>query len=194
MIRYEDVVQQRDGDVVAGATVTIYDTGTTDLVTIYSDDGITPKDNPTTTDADGVYFFWAAAGTYDIRVQVGSVVKTTPAVSLAVGTAASGEVVFPAAIIEKAVAVAALDVDASLGNYFSKTVSGPTTLTFSNEAAVASFSLEITNSGGAQTLTWPASVRWPGDTIPTPTTGVDLYVFAYNGAVWRGALAASYVS
>jgi hypothetical protein len=85
MIPYEDVVQQRDGDVVAGATVTIYDTGTTDLVTIYSDDGITPKTNPMTTDADGTYSFWTAAGTYDIRAQVGSVIKTKT-VSLASGS------------------------------------------------------------------------------------------------------------
>jgi hypothetical protein len=99
-----------------------------------------------------------------------------------------------AALIEKVVALAALDVDASLGNFFQKTLSAPSTLTFSNAVAGTSLSLEITNSGGAQTITWPAAVHWPGGTTPTPTAGVDLYVFTYNGTVWRGALSASYAS
>jgi hypothetical protein len=51
--------------------------------------------------------------------------------------------------------------------------------------------LELTD-GGSETLTWPASVEWPGGTQPTLTVGgVDLLTFYTRdgGTTWRGALA-----
>lgn len=92
-------------------------------------------------------------------------------------------------------------IDAGLGSMFYKTVSAPATLTFAvgtaSEQSVVSFTLQITNSGGARTITWPASVVWPTPgTVPTPTTGVDVYTFYTidEGVTWRGALVASYAS
>lgn len=50
------------------ATVTVYDTGTTDLSTIYADSSLTPKSNPFTLDGTiGFWFFYAEAGRYDIK-------------------------------------------------------------------------------------------------------------------------------
>ena len=56
------------GGVGAAAVVTVYDAGTEDLATIYSDDGSTAAGNPLTADAYGRTNFYAANGSYDIKV------------------------------------------------------------------------------------------------------------------------------
>ena len=95
-------------------------------------------------------------------------------------------------------AVAALDIDLSLGNYFTKTISGNSTFTFSNPPAsgtVGSFTLELTHTSG--TVTWPASVKFPLDTAPTLNTGkTHLFVFVTDdgGTRYRGAALADYVN
>jgi len=48
-------------------TVSIFDAGTTNLSTIYSDSAGTSKSNPFTSDADGQWFFYAGNGRYDVR-------------------------------------------------------------------------------------------------------------------------------
>ena len=94
------------------------------------------------------------------------------------------------------VAVAASDIDCSLGNYFTKTSTG-STFTFSNAPAsrAYAFTLEVTHTSGA--ITWPASVKWPGGTAPTLTTGkVHLFVFVTDddGTSWRGVPNINYAS
>ena len=56
------------GGVGAAAVVTVYDAGTEDVSTIYSDDGSTAAGNPLTADAYGRTNFYAANGSYDIKV------------------------------------------------------------------------------------------------------------------------------
>lgn len=69
------------------------------------------------------------------------------------------------------VAVPASDIDCSLGNYFTKTISGNTTFTISNVPISRAYSLvlELTHTSG--TVTWPSSVKFPGDSAPTLTDG-----------------------
>lgn len=95
------------------------------------------------------------------------------------------------------VAVSALDVDCSKGNYFTKTISADSTFTFSNVPAsrAYSFTLEVTHSSGA--ITWPPTVKWPADTAPTLTTAkTHLFMFVTDdgGARWRGAYLADYTN
>ena len=95
------------------------------------------------------------------------------------------------------VAMAALDVDCSAGNYFTKTINGNSTFTFSNVPSSRSFSfvLELTHTSG--TVTWPSSVKFPGDTAPTLTAGkTHLFVFETNdgGTRFRGAALVDYVN
>jgi hypothetical protein len=84
-------------------------------------------------------------------------------------------------------------INLELGNYVSATVTGNTTWTFSNPPAsphAGGFVLELTN-GGAYTMTWPSSVKWPGGSGPTLTaSGVDVLAFLTRdgGTTWRGAL------
>ena len=75
MRHYIDVVENRSGTPIASASVDVYLAGTTTAATIYSDDGVTTKANPLTTDAGGVFDFYVADGRYDLRV-TGTVITT----------------------------------------------------------------------------------------------------------------------
>lgn len=88
------------------------------------------------------------------------------------------------------VAVGALSIDCSAGNYFTKTIAANSTFTFDSVPAsrAFSFTLELTHTSG--TITWPTSVKWPGDTAPTLTTGkTHLFMFVTDdgGTRWRGS-------
>jgi hypothetical protein len=91
---------------------------------------------------------------------------------------------------ETKVAIGASDIDLALGNYFTRTISGTTTLTVSNVPAtgtVGAFVLELTN-GGSATVNWFSGCKWAGGTAPTLTSsGVDLIAFYTHdgGTTWR---------
>lgn len=95
-------------------------------------------------------------------------------------------------------AVSALAIDLSTGNYFTKTISGNSTFTFTNPPAsgtVGSFVLELTHSSG--TVTWPSSVKFPADTAPTLTAGkTHLFMFVTDngGSRYRGASLVDYTN
>lgn len=63
------------------------------------------------------------------------------------------------------------------------------TIAAAPEGKTSAFVLRLTNGGG-KTITWPASVRWPGGTQPTLTTdGVDVLGFlTFDGLVWDAML------
>lgn len=95
------------------------------------------------------------------------------------------------------VAVAALDIDCSAGNYFTKTISANSTFTVSNVPASRSyaFTLELTHTSG--TVTWFSGVQWPGGTAPTLTNGkTSLFVFVTDdgGTRWRGVANVDYTT
>jgi hypothetical protein len=95
------------------------------------------------------------------------------------------------ALIETQVAVAASDINLSLANCFTKTITATTAFTVSNvptSGNLASFILNITN-GGAFSVSWWATVKWPSGASPTLTvSGRDvLGFFTYDGGVtWTG--------
>ena len=89
------------------------------------------------------------------------------------------------------------NIDLSLGNYYTKTLAADWTVTFSNPPASKAYmmALELTN-GGDYAVTWPASVKWNGDTPPTLTSGgTDLIVLITDdgGTTYRGMAATGYV-
>lgn len=92
---------------------------------------------------------------------------------------------------ESKVAMAASDIDCTTGNYFSKTISGTTTLTVSNvptTGTVAAFVLDLTN-GGSATVNWWSGMKWAGGTAPTLTSsGRDVLGFFTHdgGTTWNG--------
>ena len=72
MERMEEHAMQQDGNgdifSLASATITVYDEGTLDLSSIYSDEGVTAKSNPFTAETSGRFFFYAANGVYDVKI------------------------------------------------------------------------------------------------------------------------------
>ena len=95
-------------------------------------------------------------------------------------------------------AMGANDVDCSAGNYFTKTITGATTFTFSNvpTSVAYTFTMEVTLNG-SNAITWPASVKWNADTAPTITDGkTQLFMFITNngGTRWRGSALVDYVN
>lgn len=95
------------------------------------------------------------------------------------------------------VAVSALNIDCSIGNYFTKTINGASTFTVSNIPAsrAYSFTLELTHTSGA--ITWFSGVEWPGGTAPTLTTGkTHLFMFVTDdgGTRWRASSLINYTN
>lgn len=62
--RFESIANPSTGRAVAGASVQVNVAGG-GAATIYSDDGVTTKTNPITTDANGYFEYFAADGLYD---------------------------------------------------------------------------------------------------------------------------------
>jgi hypothetical protein len=96
-----------------------------------------------------------------------------------------------------AFAVPASAVDCRNGSYFTKTVAGNTTFTFTNAPTglAYAFTLRVTHSSG--TITWPASVKWPGNAAPSLTTSrIHLFTFVTEdaGTSWYGSYLANYPS
>ena len=113
-------------------------------------------------------------------------------------TNATGTLKVTGGVSQAATAAAALDLDLNTSNYFTKTISGNSTFTFSNPAAsgtVSIFMLELTHSSG--TVTWPGTVKWNADTAPTLTAGkTHLFMFVTddNGSRYRGSALVDYVN
>jgi len=88
-----------------------------------------------------------------------------------------------------------LTLDLSNGNVFNVSLNANiTTLTISNSPTstfAGNFTLIFTADGTARTVTWPASVKWPGATAPTLTSTngkVDVFGFVTKdgGTTWYG--------
>lgn len=113
------------------------------------------------------------------------------------GVSASGVVDATGQQIQGITAVPALDINCSAGNYFTKTINGASTFTFSNapSSRAYSFTLELTVTSGA--ATWPAEVQWPNGTAPTlGTSKTSLLMFITDdaGTRWRGASLVDYTT
>lgn len=90
-------------------------------------------------------------------------------------------------------------IDCSQGNYFRVTIGFDQTFSFNNVTTISgstlaySMTLEITHTSG--TITWPASVKWPGNVLPSLTTGkTHLFMFVTDdgGSRWRGSFLSNY--
>ena len=67
--RYSDDVTNLRGDVIGGAYIYVYDANTTNLSSLYLyPTTATSKANPTYTDTNGRFFFYAAPGIYDVKI------------------------------------------------------------------------------------------------------------------------------
>ena len=80
---YVDVVINRSGTAIQGASVNVYlaSDGVTPA-TLYSDDGVTATDNPLTTDANGRFTFYAADGNYKLVISAAAITTYNQTIQL----------------------------------------------------------------------------------------------------------------
>ena len=156
-------------------------------------------------DADGTLDFVVASQTdNNFTTTLKNKLDGLPAAAVAAsGGTFTGDVEFDGDIAADGVytgavtAVGALAIDCSSSNYFTKTINGNSTFTFTNVPATRAFgfTLELTHTSG--TVTWPASVKFPADTAPTLTTGkTHIFVFVTDdgGTRFRGAALVDYIN
>lgn len=74
---YNTIVNAQTGVPVAGAQVTVKTNPGGVVATIYSDNGVTPTSNPVSTDGNGLFFFYAADGHYDLVVSYSGATQVT---------------------------------------------------------------------------------------------------------------------
>ena len=138
------------------------------------------------TNIDSVGIVTARTG---VRVNAGGIVVTAGISTIGAGVSLTGP------YKENITAMGALNIDCSAGNYFTKTIAGISTFTFSNvpTGCAYAFTVELTHTGG--TAQWPASVRFPGNTAPSLTDGkTTLFMFSTDngGARFRGSSLVDY--
>lgn len=113
------------------------------------------------------------------------------------GLALSGGLSLTGSTEQNVVAVSALDIDLSQGEFFTKAISAASTFTFSNATAskAQAFALDLTISSSA-VPTWPAAVKWAGGSAPSLADGTHVLGFLTfdGGTNWIGVLAAYGVS
>lgn len=152
------------------------------------------------TNGSGVLSFASTSGAVtSVGGQTGAV---THATSWAVGTGATAasntDLDVSGTYAGNVVAVSALDIDCSTGNYFTKSISADSEFTFSNipQSRAFAFTVEIDVSGD-RTITWPSSVSFPSATAPTLTSGkTHLFFFVTNdgGTSFRAASLVDYTT
>lgn len=77
MQKYQNNVQNRQGDAMPTAAVRVVTYPGGALATIYSDNGITPAANPLTTDSNGSFAFYAADGRYSLQISGNGITPLT---------------------------------------------------------------------------------------------------------------------
>jgi hypothetical protein len=85
----------------------------------------------------------------------------------------------------------AITLDLANGTVQIITLTGNCTYTFPTATAGKSFMLlQKQDATGGRSVTWPASVKWPGGTAPTITSTAskgDKFVFTADGTYWWGS-------
>jgi len=87
LARYQKTVTDSAGDIISGATVTVRYQVSNTIADIYSDRaGTTPLANPTTTDSNGFFYFYASGDAYKIDVSSVSPAYTQTLEYVGIGT------------------------------------------------------------------------------------------------------------
>ena len=148
------------------------------------------------TNIDSVGLITARTG---VKVTAGGVNVTAGGVNVTAGVSTfSGGTKITGSQTSNISAMGANAVDCSAGNYFTKTITGATTFTFTNvpSGVAYTFTMEVTLNG-SNAITWPAAVKWPADTPPAITDGkTQLFVFITDdgGTRWRGSSLVDYTN
>ena len=166
----------------ASCTITVYDVGTLDIASIFSDDSGTVKANPFTASATGFWFFLADDARYDLRFSGGGI--STPFTI--------GDILLDDTKTDVTVSVASSATpifDASLGSIFTNTLTANiTSSTISNPFTGQRITIYFAQDGtGGWTVAWPANVqlRKAGYVVSSDASAVSVIKLYYDGTNWR---------
>jgi hypothetical protein len=88
-------------------------------------------------------------------------------------------------------------INTALGNYFTATLSGASSVVISGSPTNVSYSFTYEVNHQTGTITWPTAVSWPLATAPTLTTGkthIFMFVTDDNGTNWRASSLINYTT
>jgi hypothetical protein len=183
--------------IAAGTTTTtaLSSTGNTDGTLQLQVNGTTPSVTLNTLGAVGVGAVPNFGTSGQVLVSAGSTAAPAwAAVSLPSGGTITSPVINDGYTEETAVAntSTAYTINLANGSVQYLTLTGNCTYTFPTPVAGKSFILIQKQDGtGGRTVTWPASVKWPGGTAPTLTSTAskaDKFIFtAVDGSSWLGS-------
>lgn len=121
------------------------------------------------------------------RMNLGAAAAASPTIT--------GGMTFSGSTKQNVQALAALDIDLSSSDFFTKSISTNSTFTFSNPTATKAqaFVVELTISSAA-VPTWPAAVKWGNGFNPSSSLGNGTHVLGFltfdGGTTWTGLLGA----
>jgi hypothetical protein len=168
----------------ASCTVTVYDVGTLDIASIFSDDSGTVKANPFTASSTGFWFFLANDARYDIRFSGGGI--STP---FTIGDILLDDTKNDVTTIVSVASSATPTFDASLGTIFTNTLTANvTSSTISNPVTGQRITIYLAQDGtGGWTFAFPANVQLRGSiyTISSVASSVSVIKLYYDGTNWR---------
>lgn len=125
------------------------------------------------------------------RTNIGAAAAASPTIT--------GGMTFSGSTKGNVQAIGALDIDVSLAEAFTKSISANSTFTFSGATAskFQAFVLELTITSSAVPA-WPAAVEWAGGADPSSDLGDGTHVlgfFTLNGGTdWTGVVVAQAIS
>ena len=164
--------------------ITVYDVGTLNLASIFSDDSGTVKSNPFTASSTGFWFFLANDARYDIRLSGGGIV--TP---FTIGDILLDDTKNDVTTIVSVASSATPTFDASLGTIFTNTLTANvTSSTISNPVTGQRITLYLAQDGtGGWTFAWPANVQLRKSTyvVADDISAVSVIKLYYDGTNWR---------
>lgn len=163
------------------STVSVFATGTQNLISIFSDNNSTPKANPFTAGSDGSFFFYCLNQRVDIQFSGTGI--TTP---FTIGDVLVSDSATPGVGFQTVTFSATPTFDLSKFSWFLITLTGDVTApVFSNAVSGDLLFLSIIQDAtGGHAFTFPAAFTNP-PTVAQGASNRSDYIFAFDGTNWR---------
>lgn len=162
-------------------TISVFDTGTATLSTIFSDASSTAKANPFTADSTGYWFFWANNGVYDVQFSGTGITTPFTLTGYKIGDASSG--LGGSGTTNR---VAKFSASATLAS--SQITDNATSVGINNTSPAATALLDLTST--TQGFLPPRLTTGQRDAIVSPATGLTVFNTTtglpnyYSGSAW----------
>lgn len=178
---YSDYIQNKAGQGVSGALVTVYATGTTTKASIYSDAAGTALSNPFPSGSEGLFTFFAADGVYDLSISMSG---------YATGNVSGAAIVYHNPTTQARTVSDNYEIDASADRILMiDTTSKAITVTLpdisDNSAGVEYIIKNIGATGYAVTITTGDGAQILPASAGTLTLQDEQVGLAHDGTAWR---------